>query len=174
MEKGFVHIYYGEGKGKTSAAMGLLMRASGAGLRVIVVQFNKGSDSSEIKFLDKMGIASIKVQDESGYVPFMDAEQKARCLKNYQHCLKQVFELVSDKSYDVVILDELLAAVETGMVEIQQAVELIQNKSPQTELIITGRYPTRELIEMADYVSEIKLIKHPYSKGVYSRLGIEY
>ncbi len=174
MEKGFVHIYYGEGKGKTSAALGLAIRASGAGLGVLVVQFNKGSDSSEINSLSKMGIASIKVQNEDGYVPFMGQDKKAQCLKNYQHYLAKVSELVSNNTYDVIILDELLAALETGMVEIQQVVDLIQNKSAQVELIITGRYPTHELIGMADYVSEIKLIKHPYSKGVYSRLGIEY
>lgn len=150
------------------------MRASGADLRVIVVQFNKGSDSSEIKSLNKMGVVSIKVQDEVGYVPFMDEVEKSKCLKKYQHCFAKVFELVSNDTYDVIILDELLAALETGMVEIQQVVDLIQHKSTQVELIITGRYPTHELIDMADYVSEIKLIKHPYSKGVFSRLGIEY
>ena len=174
MERGLVHIYYGEGKGKTSAALGLAMRASGAGLNVVVVQFNKAADSSEISSLDKMGIASIKVQDEVGYIPFMDEDQKSKCLAHYQHCMTRVFELVCHNTYDVVVLDELLAALETGMVEIQQVVDLIQHKSTQVELVITGRYPTQELIKMADYVSEIKLIKHPFSKGVFSRLGIEY
>lgn len=174
MEKGLVHIYYGEGKGKTSAALGLAMRASGADLRVLVVQFNKGSDSSEIKSLNKMGIDSIRVQDEDGYVPFMEDDKKSKCLKNYQRCFAKVFATVSSDTYDVIILDELLAALETGMVEIQQVVDLIQQKSAQVELIITGRYPTNELIGMADYVSEIKLIKHPFNNGVFSRLGIEY
>jgi cob(I)alamin adenosyltransferase len=174
VEKGFVHIYYGEGKGKTSAALGLAMRASGAGLRVIVVQFNKGKESSEIKSLNKLGIKSIIVQNETGYVPFMDQDEKSRCLTDYQQCMTHVFELITSDQYDVIILDELLAALETGMVDIQQVVDLIQKKSPQVELVITGRYPTHELIEMADYVSEVKVIKHPYSQGVLPRLGIEY
>jgi cob(I)alamin adenosyltransferase len=175
MKNGLVHIYTGDGKGKTTASIGLGMRALGRGFKVLMVQFLKGNETGEMFSLKKhepdfffySGIAEKKFTWEmnEGELESCKANQN----KNFEFAKK---ELESGK-WDMVILDEILAAVNAGMIDLNQLKQLVEERPKHIELIITGRDAPPELIELADYVSEIKEIKHPMTKGVKPRQGIE-
>ena len=171
LEKGLVHIYTGDGKGKTTAAIGLSIRAAGTGNRVLFAQFLKGADTGELEPLKAAGIKILRT-DVKKFVPYMTSAEVDDCKKQQHDCLEAISEIIGD--YDLVVLDEVIGAVCMRVIEQKRLVRLICEKPPKTELVLTGRDAPESLIALADYVSEIRCVKHPYNKGIKARRGIEY
>lgn len=173
MEKGYVQIYTGDGKGKTTAALGLAMRAAGAGLRVYIGEFIKEMEYSEVGVLrDRMPEVTIELFGiEAGCIIGREVSEEDRI------AARQGFERAKAKTltgeYNVVILDELTIPVSLGLIPEEEILTLMREKPDHVELIITGRYASEPLIQAADLVTDMKEIKHYYREGVLSRKGIE-
>lgn len=171
---GLLHLYLGEGKGKTTAAVGLVTRAQGAGLRPLLVQFLKGRQSGELASMQKLGVPVCRVAQTEQFLFQMDAEELAACKREYASCFAQAKEALLCGDYDVVVLDEVLDATTAGLVDEQELLETLRQRPPHVEVVLTGRQACGELRDMADYISEICAVKHPYQKGIAARQGIEY
>lgn len=172
MRKGYIHIYTGNGKGKTTAALGLALRAMGAGLKVFVGQFVKKRICSEHKALERFkDLITIK-QYGTGFLrsKIPTPSEKASTKKG----LEDVKKALLSGQYDMVVLDEVNIAVHYGLISANDVLGLIDKKPPETEVIITGRYANEKLIRKADLVTEMKEIKHYFKQGVKARRGIEY
>lgn len=176
MTKGLTHVYTGEGKGKTTAAMGLALRALGAGLQVRVFQFCKSQPSGEIQALSKIapGVVRRADCDVKKFAWDMTPAEKEVWVEAQQALFDEACEAACDKDVDLVILDEALGAVSAGAIDEGQLIYLIGHKYRGTELVVTGRSAGPKLIDRADYVTEMRMIKHPYEAGVQARKGIEY
>lgn len=170
MEKGYVHVYTGNGKGKTTAALGLSVRALCAGKKVFFGQFVKGMKYSETKCAEHFeGI----VFKQFGEDCFIYNEPTKKDIELAQKGLKEMATVLQDGDYEVVVLDELSIALFYKLFKVEEVVEAIKNRAPHVEVIITGRYAPDELIEMADLVTEMKEIKHYYRQGIEARTGID-
>jgi len=175
MEKGLIQIYTGEGKGKTTATVGLAMRAKGHNLKVCFIYFYKDPQKweyGEHKILRKLGIRVIGFAKKHPHF-FKDIEKeevRKECLKGLEFA-KITFR---ENKYDLIILDEILISLHDGFLKEEELLDLLEKKPKGLELVLTGRGATQNLIEKADYVSEIKKIKHPYDLGIERRKGIEY
>lgn len=174
--KGLVHIYTGEGKGKTTAAIGLGIRACGSGMKVMMVQFLKSGNTSELHSIARLqpDFCITRGYSAKKFTWNMDEEELAQAAKEAAEIFEGVKATVMSEKYDLVILDELLGVLSLKFLEEAQVVGLIKNKPEAVELVLTGRNAPEALIEAADYVSEIKALKHPYEKGIKARKGIEY
>ncbi len=172
LQQGYVQLYTGNGKGKTTAALGLALRASGAGLSVLILQFMKGMKYSELislKLLDNVHIEQLG-SDSFCRVGNENFEtHRSLAGQGFQRAL----DAVRHGSHDVIILDEIITAMSFGLVSEDDIVELIAIKQPRTELVLTGRGVTQKLIDACDLVTEMREIKHYYQKGVLAREGIE-
>jgi cob(I)alamin adenosyltransferase len=165
-----VHIYTGNGKGKTTAAMGLAVRAAGQGKRVMIVQFHKGRETGELFSLAKIpGITVLRNRGDYGFFSALDEETRRRVIEENNENL----EAAIGSGADMIILDEALGAYNNGSVS-RDAIDLLAESGGAAEVILTGRNAPRHLVDAADYVSEIVKIKHPYEKGVEARKGIEF
>lgn len=169
-----IHIYHGNGKGKTTAAVGLAVRAVGAGMRVFFFQFLKNGTSSEINVLRKCSIETFCCEACTKFTFMMNDEEKKAVAEEHNSMLYTIIEMIKNKSADMIVMDEFLDAWNKEMLDIILAEKIITECSADTELIITGRSPAEKITEKADYISEIKEIKHPYTRGVAARKGIEY
>ena len=191
-DKGYVQVYTGNGKGKTTAALGITMRASGAGKKIAFVQFMKALGYSEQKILPTLpGVTwktlgkpffiakkgSISEEDLAQYgdscVVFEEDNPPADYVKMISDGFAEAKEMVMSGDFDMVVLDEINCAMYFGLLSIDEVLDLIRNKPAHTELILTGRYAPDEIIEAADLVTEMREIKHYYNKGVQARKGIE-
>jgi cob(I)alamin adenosyltransferase len=174
--KGLVHIYTGNGKGKTTAAVGLGVRACGSGLRVLMVQFLKGTPSGEIKSIQKLepGFRVYRGKDTKKFTWQMNEEEKAQAFSEQQKILEYAYDAVQRGEVDLLIFDEALGAMSSGFLNKEAIIDFIKNKPEHLEIVLTGRGAPEELIELADYVSEIKNVKHPAEKGIKARKGIEF
>lgn len=172
IERGLVHAYTGDGKGKTTAAVGLAVRCAGAGNRVLFVQFLKGQPTGELGPLDKLGIEVVRSESVKKFIPYMTEDERKICKAEQEACLNRAAEGLG--RYDLIVLDEILGAVSMGMIECSAVAELIRKRPPNTEMVLTGRDLPPELEAIADYVSEVKCLRHPYDRGVTARRGIEY
>lgn len=168
---GFVHVYTGNGKGKTSAALGLALRALGYGMKVYIAQFLKGMDYGELHSLKRFENVTL---ERFGRPRFIHGKPDEEDVKLAMEGLKRCREVVSSGEYDIVIMDEANIAVFLGLISVKDLLEVIAKRHERTEVIITGRYAPKELIDVADLVTEMVEIKHYYSKGVQARKGIEY
>ncbi|MBW7990353.1 MAG: cob(I)yrinic acid a,c-diamide adenosyltransferase [Planctomycetes bacterium] len=171
LNKGYVHVYTGNGKGKTTAAIGLAIRAAGAGMRVLFTQFIKGTAYSEISAL-KMLSEQIAVK-QYGRGRFIKGEPSQEDIDAAQCGLTEIKQALAGGVYDVVVLDEANIAVQCNLFTIEKLVELIASKPIDVELVITGRYAHPFLLDCDDVVTEMKEVKHYYQKGIMARLGIE-
>jgi cob(I)alamin adenosyltransferase len=173
LKRGLVQIFTGEGKGKTTAALGTVLRALGHGLRVYITIFMKGDyPYSEWNILSKMPNVTIA---RFGFRDFTDPQNvKPEEIEQAKQALTAAREAILSGSYDLVMLDEINVAVAWKLVELDEVVKLIEDKPPNVELILTGRYADIELVKMADLVTECLKIKHPYDEGIIARKGIEY
>jgi len=181
--KGLVHIYAGEGKGKTTASFGLALRAYGQGKKVIVYQFLKSKDIScgEIKAIKKLN-QKLDVIRFNQIHPCFKQGLKGRRLEEYIDKLKKqinedfnaIKENIKKTNYDLVILDELVNVVSQGYIDENNLLDFINTKSAKTELVLTGREATDNLLKVADYVTYMKDVKHPFKEGKKAREGIEY
>ncbi len=172
--KGLVHIYTGNGKGKTTAAIGLGIRAYGCGMKVLMVQFLKGRRSGEEDIFNQLGpdfqLCKHKSVDKFSWE--LNAEEK----EDLKDSIFEMFEyaIKNSESKAMIILDEIMAAINNGFLDLNRVVDFVKNKPDELELVMTGRNAPQELLELADYVSEINAVKHPLSKGIPAREGIEY
>ena len=172
MDRGLVHIYCGDGKGKTTAALGLALRACGRGKKVLMLQFLKGHDTGELKSIEHIpNFEVIKGPEKIKFLSAMDEKEKSEARDMYG----KLFEKATKKAdeYDMLILDEAIGAVGGGIIDKNRLVDFIKNKPKKLELVLTGRNPDSELMALADYISEIKKVRHPYDKGITARKGIE-
>lgn len=168
---GLIHIYTGDGKGKTTAALGLAMRAVGQGLKVLFVQFVKGDSlCGEHLFVKKyQPFEMVQINNKSSFIQTPE-ELRLEAEKS----MRYAEEAVLKGNYDMVILDELCYALAQGYLPLQQVLDLIHKKPKSLELVLTGRGAPDELIQEADLVTEMVQVKHPFEKGIKSRKGIEY
>lgn len=170
---GLIHIYCGDGKGKTTAAIGLAIRAAGAGKRVVFAQFLKDGSSSEISVLKAAGnIQAVHCNTVRGFWKRMDDVQKAKASKDYTSFLAEIIMLAKD--VDLLVLDEIISACNHGTVTEAAVLDFLRDKPNNLEVALTGRNPSEALLDLADYVSEIKKVKHPYDCGIAAREGIEF
>jgi len=172
LKRGYVHVYTGDGKGKTTAALGLALRAAGADLKVAIIQFMKGQSYSEIEAVNR-------------YLPQIDVLQTGRtqCIRKEdvtdedraeaQHGLYHAREALAGSDIDLLILDEILVAHWFGLVSLNDILFLIDHRPEHLELVLTGRKAPPEVVQRADLVTEMLEIKHYYTQGVFARKGIE-
>jgi len=174
IDKGLVQIYTGNGKGKTTASLGLALRAMGHGYKVFMLQFMKGSkEYGELQAAEKYLPNLIIVQ--SGLETFVSKENPSQAdIELARQGLETAKKVIKEGHYDVVILDEINVALDFNLIDLDEVIELVKNKPERLELILTGRYLPGRLAEYADLISEVSLVKHPYYKGVPARKGIEY
>ena len=173
LERGLTQVYTGDGKGKTSAAFGLGLRAIGRGLKVYVVQFIKGGfDYGEAHIVDDLANLELKAFGRGKFVTEMPPTDED--VELAKEAFELAHEVVNSDEYDLVILDEINVALNLKLIDVKEVIDLIRNKPEQVELILTGRYAPPEVIEEADLVTEMKEIKHPYTRGIPPRKGIEY
>jgi cob(I)alamin adenosyltransferase len=164
------------GKGKTSAALGLALRASGSGMKVAVVQFLKDTASGELAQLRLLpNVTVLRGKDPSKMFSFeMDDSERAATKRIHDENLASALSLVREGNCDVLILDEALDALELGLLDAAAVSELLRNKPPALELVITGHSPIDWVTQSADYVTQMTKIKHPYDNGITGRRGIEF
>jgi cob(I)alamin adenosyltransferase len=172
LKKGYVHVYTGPGKGKTTSAIGLGVRAAGAGLKVHMIQFMKGRRYSELNSIDKIPNFSFVQHGRDEFVNKENPEKIDIDLakKGFSHAK----DLIKKAKYDLLILDEINVAVDYDLIDYHDVVKLIEEKPEKLELVLTGRYAHPEITRYADYVTEMLEIKHPYQQGVEARKGIDF
>lgn len=174
-EQGLIHLYYGDGKGKTTAAIGLAIRAAGAGKRVVFVQFLKGNETSELHIFKKIEeITVIRNTKDFGFFFQMSENEKQEITKMHSDHLSKVMDLIKKEKCDVIILDEATYPYHWNIIDRKLLEELIINKPFEMELILTGRDPADYFLEHSDYITEMKCIRHPYDKKIVARRGVEY
>lgn len=191
--KGLVISYIGTGKGKTSAAMGLAVRAAGAGMDVFILQFVKAmasetSDvekgewplSCEIDFFNNIRFTSAvgKIDNEqvgAGFVGILgDQKEKEAHMREALKGIERAREIITSKEYEVVVLDEIISALELKLIEERDIIDLINIKPPETHLVLTGHIKYPKIVKLCDLVTEMKMVKHPYYKGILAQRGIDY
>ncbi len=170
--KGLVLVNTGNGKGKTTAALGLLLRAWGRGMRVVMLQFIKAKTANwgEIKAAKKMEVEIIPLGD--GFTWTSKNVEHDRALA--QECWRQCRERIESGEYDVVIMDEMTYCFSFGWLELEEVLEVLRNRRPDMHVVITGRDAPQELIDFADLVTEMREIKHPYKLGIKAQPGVEF
>ncbi len=171
MKKGMIQVYTGDGKGKTTAAFGLAIRAKGRGFKVAIVQFMKGIEYGEVISARKLGIDIYQF----GSSEFVDPKKPRDIdFELARKGLKKAKELIFSKNYDLIILDEINVAISFGLIDKDNVIDILKNKPENVEIVLTGRYAPKELIEIADLVTEMREVKHYFQRGIMAREGIEY
>ena len=169
--RGYVQVYTGNGKGKTTAALGLALRAAGAGLKVFIAQFLKGQFTSEVEALKRFE-ESI-VLEQFGTRRWIGRQVREEDVEEAERGKRRAEEVVREGACDVVILDEINVAARYGLVSEQWLLDLIDSRPPHVELVLTGRYAPESVLARADLVTEMRPVKHYYQDGVPARNGIE-
>jgi len=169
---GYIQIYTGDGKGKTTAAFGLALRALGAGKKVYIAQFVKGQTYSEIEPIKQLS-PNIEVY-QYGLECFIKKLPTQEDIDMAKIGLEKVAKVISEGKYELVILDEANIALYYNLFKIEELLHILKNKPKNLEIVITGRYAPKELLEVADLVTEMQEVKHYYRKGIEARKGIEY
>ena len=170
--KGYIQVYTGDGKGKTTAAFGLALRAAGAGKSVFIAQFVKGQEYSEITAVRKF-LPSVIVH-QYGLDCFIVNTPTQADIEVARKGLEEISAVISSGAFDVVILDEANIAIYYNLFTAAELLAILKRKPEAVEIIITGRYACPEILEVADLVTEMKEVKHYYTQGVQARVGIEY
>ncbi|OEU78712.1 MAG: cob(I)yrinic acid a,c-diamide adenosyltransferase [Desulfobacterales bacterium S5133MH4] len=170
-EARYIHVYTGDGKGKTTAALGLTLRAVGAGWKVLFAQFLKHGEYNEIKALKKLGEQVTIRQYGSGR--FIRGEPSREEIEMARVGLSEIMQVMEEGRYDLIVLDEINVAVHFVLIPLKSVMSLLERRPQDVELILTGRWAPKEIMERADLVTEVRMIKHYFSKGVQAREGIE-
>lgn len=173
-KKGRIHLYTGDGKGKTTAAAGLALRALGAGKTVLFCQFLKGGESGELAGLKQLGAQLIRAKCGKKFMSQMNEDERRRLAGEHKLCFSRISKLVFENAADVVVLDEVVDAVNGGLIEQKELIELIDGRPESMEIVLTGRNPSEKLISAADYQTDFICKKHPYQCGIPARKGIEF
>ena len=170
-----IHIYCGEGKGKTTAAIGLAVRAAGRGMKVLFARFLKNEDSGELKILDSIPeIEVLHLERSYGFFNTLTEEEKEEVRQMYGELWDHIKKRVSGGEFRMLVIDEFMAACRYGLIDREEALEFLAGKPEALAVVLTGRDPAPELTALADYVSEIRKVKHPFDQGILARRGIEY
>jgi len=173
--KGFIHCYTGDGKGKTTAAVGLAVRAAGNGLRVLFAQFLKDGSSGEISVLSEIpGITCFPCTRHFGFFFNMTEEEKKEAVGVYRAYFAETVSRAGKEKYDLLVLDELLAAYRLDILDHETVLSFLRTKPDDLEIVLTGRDAPEEITALCDYVTECRKVKHPYDGGTAARKGIEY
>ncbi|MBR2223864.1 MAG: cob(I)yrinic acid a,c-diamide adenosyltransferase [Christensenellaceae bacterium] len=167
-----IHIYFGSGKGKTTAATGLAVRAKGAGMNVVVAQFLKAMPSSEIVSLGKLGISVLRGELPLYFSPDYTAEDIRKVTDEHNKLFARAVSFTQPKT--LIVLDELLDAYALGYIDREAVLSYLKNLPENIEVILTGHSAAEEILSLADYISEIIAHRHPFDKGVQARRGIEF
>ncbi len=172
--KGLIHMYEGDGKGKTTAAVGLAVRCAGCGFPVVYAQFLKDGSSGEIAVLERIPEITVKVCTTSfGFTFRMDEETKIRAKKAYEDLFLQAAESAKAQSCRLLVLDEVLDACNRGLLDPELVLGFLNERPEELEVVLTGREPGMEFKELADYITVMKKERHPFEKGIPARKGIE-
>lgn len=171
-EKGYIHVYTGNGKGKTTAALGLALRAVGAGMKVFIAQFVKGMPYSELDVIrDYLPGIEIRQYGRGCFIVHSPSPEDVDAARvGFYH----VSEIVMSGTYDLIILDEIFIALYYQLIDLQDVLDMLDRKPIRLELVLTGRYAPREIIDKADLVTEMTEVKHYFNSGVEARKGIEF
>jgi cob(I)alamin adenosyltransferase len=175
MGKGKIHIYCGNGKGKTTASIGLSVRAIGRGFPVVLAQFLKGSSSGELKVLkDLPGYHIVPSPEVIKFIFQMTPEEKEACRQETEQHFTQTVAAVKENSARLLVMDEVLDAVSTGMLSDEELADFLKNKPEELEVVMTGRAPTPCTDPLADYITRMEKVRHPYDQGISARIGVEF
>ena len=175
-DKGLIHVYFGDGKGKTTAALGLAIRAAGCGKNVVIVQFLKNWKCGEHNSLSNLqNVTLLRGKTAKGkFIHDMNDDEKLETKTAQDECIKNAVALVENGKCDVLILDEVIDAQRLGVIDTDIIEKIVYNKPDMLELVITGHSPEARLLEHADYITEMVKRKHPYDEGINARQGIEF
>lgn len=172
---GLIHIYTGDGKGKSTAAFGLAVRAAGCGKQVLIVQFFKGRDSGELHIFAQLpNVTVLRLDRDPGFFKYMGEESRAAVRERHDALLAAADRRMRQGQCGLLILDEAISAYNYDALDRGLLTEMLRTKPEEVELVLTGRYAPEELIAAAHYVTEMKKIKHPYDSGITAREGIEF
>ena len=170
---GLIHLYCGDGKGKTTAALGLALRAAGAGKQVVFTQFFKDGSSSEIEPLAALpGVRVFHADTVKGFYRNMTPTQREQAGKDYTALFRQVTQAAQEA--DLLILDEIVSACNRGVVPEKLVTDFLREKPARLEVVLTGRNPSAALLELSDYITEMRKLRHPFDRGIGARKGIEF
>ena len=176
MIQGMVQVYTGNGKGKTTAAIGQGIRSVGRGLKVYMIQFLKSGETGELKTCNQLGdcFQIFRFEKPRGFFWKLKEEEKKALKEEIEKAFGFAQKVVNNNQCDVLILDEIMGVMSNQVIAVEQICTLIKSKPANMELILTGRNVPQEVVDLADYVSEIQAVKHPMDNGVPARKGIEY
>ena len=170
MSEGLVHLYWGDGKGKTTAAMGLALRALGQGKKVAVLQFMKDGGSGEVRMLEKLGAAVFAGKSGGGFVRQMSEDERMLVRERQDALLRKMIE----RDDELVVLDEACAAWRMETVDRALLMRAVKDRPAWREIVLTGREPANWMLEAADYSTEMRCEKHPLTRGIQARRGVEF
>ena len=175
---GYIHIYCGDGKGKTTAAVGLALRMAGSGGRVVIIRFLKNDESGEVDLLKQIyGITVLPCKKTFGFTWQMTEAEKREAAEYYREQFEEAAKLAlqaAGRGRVLFVMDEVCAAINSGLLKKEQVVEFLDHCPDSLETVMTGREPVQELVQRAGYISEIRKVRHPFDQGVAARKGIEY
>ena len=172
--RGLIHLYCGDGKGKTTASVGLAVRAAGAGRRVLFVQFLKDGSSSELNILRAIDGVDVRVcQKHYGFIWEMDEEEFERAAQDYAQLLYGALD-AAGQGYGLLVLDEAVSACNCGIISERALLDFFACRPEGLEIVLTGRDPSAALTAAADYITEMKKLRHPYDQGAPARRGVEF
>ncbi|AEF17689.1 MULTISPECIES: cob(I)yrinic acid a,c-diamide adenosyltransferase [Thermoanaerobacterium] len=175
MKNGLIQIYTGDGKGKTTAAIGLGIRALGRDFKVYMVQFLKGRDTGELYVLKNIDNFKVfRFQSSEKFFFQMDENEKNVLRDEMHEAYKFIENVIKNEECDMLILDEIMGVIQNNIFSVEDVLKLMKEKPDTMEMILTGRNAPKELIDNADLVTEMKLVKHPFEKGISARYGIEF
>lgn len=176
LKSGYIQIYTGNGKGKTTAAVGLAVRAAGNNYKVAMVQFLKGGETGELESAKRLApyFNIFRFEKKRGFFWTLSEEEKGELKEEIQEAYRFCRKLLDEKQYDILIMDEVMGAINNKLISEEQMLELMENKPKEMELIMTGRNVPEKIFEKADLVTEMKDLKHYFEKGVPARKGIEF
>ena len=173
-EKGLIHVYYGDGKGKTTAGTGLCVRAAGCGKKVLIFQFLKDNSSGECRIFTEMpGVVLMEGMSDVKFTFNMTKDELKTISEFYTNKFQEVCFKAAEGDYDVLFLDEILHVMRKDLLSEEMVLDFLKHKPEKLEVIMTGYDPSPALLEMADYVTHMVKEKHPYDKGIPARVGIE-
>lgn len=175
MNNGLIHLYTGEGKGKTTAAMGLALRAAGAGKKVLILQFMKGRDTGELHSIAHIpAIRILRSEKDFGFFSSMSQVDKEALTKIHNRLLDEAVRQASAGEAELLILDEVTYPVNWGLLDVDKLKDFLKEKPEELELVCTGRDAADFIVDAADYITEMRCIRHPFEKGIPARKGVEF
>jgi len=175
MKEGYIQIYTGEGKGKTTAALGLSFRAAGRGKKVLFIQFLKGVETGELVSINENpNIEHVKMAETTRFFKTLSVQEQLALKTKTQKEWIALGQKIKSDHYDILVLDEIMATILHGLVTEKEVLQLLHEKPDELEIILTGRNASENLVEAADLVTEMRKIKHYYDQGIVARIGIEY